>query len=115
MRRLNRLKHILRVWLTERIYGNRKITVSRTNNDLFKNFEVRGKRYAFECYEYRHTLSSDKWYVVNRDFYMYRVIMFDGQVRTQASYPLMSSYYIKSFKYWHHLAIRAHIQEYIRK
>lgn len=114
MKRLNRLKHILRVWLTERIYGNRKITVSRTNNDLHRDFEVRGTHYMFECYEYRYTLSSDKWYVLNRDFYMYKVIMFDGNKTTRGTYPLMSTYYVKSFKYWHHLAIRAHIQEYIR-
>ena len=113
MKRLQRLHHILRVWLTEKVYGNRKVTVCRTNNDLNKEYIVKDKHYTFECLEYRYTLSSDKWYVPSRDFYMYKVTMHGGGITTVGTYPLFSSYHLKSFTYWHHLAIRAHIQEYI--
>lgn len=115
MNKLPLLKHLFMVWITEKFYGARHIKVQRTTNTLFKEFTVQGTTYSFECYEYQYNLHSVRWYVPTHNFYMYRVVMFDGTVRTHGTYPQMSMYNWESSKYGHHLAIRAHIQKHIGK
>lgn len=115
MKGLPVLKHLVMVWLSEKIYGIRHISVQRTGNNLFKDFSVQTTVYSFECYEYRYNLHSDRWYVPDHNFYMYRVVMYDGVTRTYGTYPRMSMYNRETSKYGHHLAVRAHIQEHIGK
>lgn len=114
MEKLKQAKHFINIWMAERWYREKRITASFTDNVLIKDFEVKGVRYHFECREYCYTISSDKWYLKDKDYYVYRVIMSDGETTTTGTYPLLSTYHVKTYQYWHHLAIRAHIQEHVR-